>query len=93
MAQLSRGVARATSSTTVPTQASTEDPTTSAPTIEVVEKKDDKDSLDSLWGLAWEVESIKKAHERLTKEGVKITDIKNGLKDTLLTDIIYPMCT
>ena len=57
-------------------------------TIEVVEKKDDKDSLDSLWGLAWGVESIEKAHERLTKEGVEITDIKNGLKENTLVATI-----
>ena len=57
-------------------------------TIEVVEKKDDKDSLDSLWGLAWEVKSIEKAHERLTKEGVEITDIKHGLKENTLVATI-----
>ena len=27
-------------------------------TIEVIEKPDDKDSSDKLWGLAWEVENI-----------------------------------
>ena len=57
-------------------------------TIEVVEKKDDKDSLDSLWGLAWEVESIEKTHERLIKEGVEITDIKSGLKENTLVATI-----
>tara|TARA_B100000965_G_scaffold53186_1_gene39735 strand:- start:357 stop:1199 length:843 start_codon:yes stop_codon:yes gene_type:complete len=57
-------------------------------TIEVVEKKDNKTPLDSLWGLAWEVESIEKAYERLTKEGVEITDIKNGLKENTLVATI-----
>ncbi len=51
-------------------------------TIEVVEKNNDKNALDNLWGLAWEVESIERAHKRLTQEGVEITDIKNGLKES-----------
>ena len=57
-------------------------------TIEVVEKNDDKDALDNLWGLAWEVESIERAHKRLTQEGVEITDIKNGLKENTLVATI-----
>ena len=32
-------------------------------TIEVIERKNDDDSQDSLWGLAWEVESIEEAHK------------------------------
>ena len=57
-------------------------------TIEVIEKKDDKDPNDSLWGLAWEVESIKDAHERLVSKGVEVTEIKKGLKEnTLVTTI------
>ena len=53
-------------------------------TIEVIEKKDDKDPNDSLWGLAWEVESIKDAHERLVSKGVEVSEIKKGLKENTL---------
>ena len=53
-------------------------------TIEVIEKKDDKDPNDSLWGLAWEVESIKDAYERLVSKGVEVTEIKKGLKENTL---------
>ena len=57
-------------------------------TIEVIEKKDDKDPNDSLWGLAWEVESIKDAHERLVSKGVQVTEIKKGLKENTLVATI-----
>ena len=57
-------------------------------TIEVIEKKDRKDPNDSLWGLAWEVESIKDAHERLVSKGVKVTEIKKGLKENTLVATI-----
>lgn len=53
-------------------------------TIEVIEKKDDQDSNDRLWGLSWEVESIKEAHKRLVAEGVKVTSIKKGIKENTL---------
>ena len=53
-------------------------------TIEVIEKKDDKDPNDSLWGLAWEVKSIKDAHERLVSKGVEVSEIKKGLKENTL---------
>ena len=53
-------------------------------TIEVIEKKDRKDPNDSLWGLAWEVKSIKDAHERLVSKGVEVTEIKKGLKENTL---------
>ena len=56
--------------------------------IEVIEKKDDKDPNDSLWGLAWEVESIKDAHERLVSKGVEVTEIKKGLKENTLVATI-----
>ena len=57
-------------------------------TIEVIEKKDHKDPNDTLWGLAWEVESIKDAHERLVSKGVEVTEIKKGLKEnTLVTTV------
>ena len=57
-------------------------------TIEVIEKKDDKDPNDSLWGLAWEVESITDAHERLVSKGVEVTEIKKGLKENTLVATI-----
>ena len=57
-------------------------------TIEVIEKKDHKDPNDSLWGLAWEVESIKDAHERLVSKGVEVTEIKKGLKENTLVATI-----
>ena len=57
-------------------------------TIEVIERKNEDTSQDSLWGLAWEVESIKETHKRLTKEGVDITPIKDGLKENTLVATI-----
>ena len=57
-------------------------------TIEVIEKKDRKDPNDSLWGLAWEVESITDAHERLVSKGVEVTEIKKGLKENTLVATI-----
>ena len=42
-------------------------------TIEVVEKKDEKEPKDSLWGLAWEVDNIEEAHKRLVSEGVEMS--------------------
>ncbi len=57
-------------------------------TIEVVEQSHSGEGPDKLWGLAWAVESIKSAHERLTKEGIELTEIKQGLKEnTLVTTI------
>ena len=57
-------------------------------TIEVVEKRDEKESKDSLWGLAWEVDNIKEAHKRLTDNGVQMTPIKKGLKENTLVSTI-----
>ena len=57
-------------------------------TIEVVEKRDEKESKDSLWGLAWEVDNIKEAHKRLIDNGVEITPIKKGLKKNTLVSTI-----
>jgi len=57
-------------------------------TIEVIEKKDRKGPNGSLWGLAWEVESIKDAHERLVSKGVEVTEIKKGLKENTLVATI-----
>ncbi len=53
-------------------------------TIEVIEKKDDKEPSDKLWGLAWEVKSIEAAHKKLLDEGVDITPIKKGIKEKTL---------
>ena len=51
-------------------------------TIEVIGKdnKEDEDPEDSLWGLAWTVKDLDKAHKRLTSEGVEVTPIKKGRK-------------
>ena len=57
-------------------------------TIEVVEKRDEKEPKDSLWGLAWEVENIKEAHKRLINNGVEMTPIKSGLKENTLVSTI-----
>ena len=57
-------------------------------TIEVIERKNEDDSQDSLWGLAWGVESIEEAHKRLISEGVDVTPIKEGLKENTLVATI-----
>ena len=57
-------------------------------TIEVIEKKDDKEPSDKLWGLAWEVKSIEAAHKKLLDEGVDITPIKKGIKEKTLVATI-----
>ena len=57
-------------------------------TIEVVEKRDEKESKDSLWGLAWEVDNIKEANKRLIDNGVEMTPIKKGLKENTLVSTI-----
>ena len=57
-------------------------------TIEVIERKNEDDSQDSLWGLAWEVESIEEAYKRLIREGVDVTPIKEGLKENTLVATI-----
>ena len=53
-------------------------------TIEVVERSNNKKPKDTLWGLAWEVESIEDTHKRLVSEGVEVSDIKAGLKENTL---------
>ncbi|MDA7786580.1 VOC family protein [Gammaproteobacteria bacterium] len=50
-------------------------------TLEVVEKKDDLASHDSLWGLAWDVIDIEKVHKRLSTQGIDISSIKDGIKE------------
>ena len=53
-------------------------------TIEVLEKKNDEEPKDSLWGLSWEVDNIEEAHSRLKKAGVEITPIKKGIKENTI---------
>ena len=53
-------------------------------TIEVIEEKNEQPPNDRLWGLAWEVASIKETHQRLSSEGVEITPIKSGVKENTL---------
>ena len=66
---------------------------TNATTIEVIEDRDKKESPDELWGLAWEVDSIKDAHRRLVSNNVEVTPIKEGLKKgTLVTTIKSHTC-
>jgi len=57
-------------------------------TIEVLEKKNDEEPKDSLWGLSWEVENIEEAHKRLEKAGVEITPIKKGIKENTMVATI-----
>ncbi|MDC0536013.1 VOC family protein [Gammaproteobacteria bacterium] len=57
-------------------------------TIEVIEKTDDQEPQDKLWGLAWEVKSIEDAHKRLSVEGVDISPIKEGIKENTLVATI-----
>ena len=57
-------------------------------TIEVIEKKNDEEPNDSLWGLSWEVDNIEEAHERLVKAGVEITPVKKGIKENTMVATI-----
>lgn len=61
---------------------------TNKTTIEVIEKKDDKDPADKLWGLSWNVDSIEQAHKRLTDQGIEVTPIKKGIKESTLVATI-----
>jgi len=57
-------------------------------TIEVIEKKNDEEPKDSLWGLSWEVDNIEEAHKRLEKAGVEITPVKKGIKENTMVATI-----
>ena len=57
-------------------------------TVEVIEKKNDEEPNDSLWGLSWEVDNIEEAHERLEKAGVEITPVKKGIKENTMVATI-----
>ena len=53
-------------------------------TIEVIEQEDDLPPGDKMWGLAWGVKDIKKAHQRLLDEGIEVTPIQKGVKEKTL---------
>ena len=53
-------------------------------TIEVIEQEDDLPPSDKMWGLAWDVEDIEKAYQRLLDEGVEVTPIQKGVKEKTL---------
>ena len=57
-------------------------------TIEVIEQEDDLPPGDQMWGLAWEVKDIEKAHERMTAEGIEVTPIQKGAKEKTLVATI-----
>jgi len=57
-------------------------------TIEVIEQEDDLPPGDRMWGLAWEVKDIEKAHERMMAEGIEITTIQEGIKEKTLVATI-----
>ena len=57
-------------------------------TIEVIEQKDDLPSNDQMWGLAWDVKDIEKAHKRLTTEGIEVTPVQKGIKEKTLVATI-----
>ncbi|MEM1151914.1 MAG: VOC family protein, partial [Pseudomonadota bacterium] len=52
-------------------------------TLEVINRLDhahDPAAADSLWGLTWAVADLDAAHNRLTREGVAVSDIRTGRK-------------
>ena len=53
-------------------------------TIEVIEQEDDSPPSDKMWGLAWDVKDIEKAHQRLLGEGIEVTAIQKGVKEKTL---------
>ena len=53
-------------------------------TIEVIEQEDDLPPSDKMWGLAWDVQDIEKAHQRLLDEGIEVTPIQKGVKEKTL---------
>ena len=57
-------------------------------TIEVIEQKDDLPSNDQMWGLAWDVNDIEKAHKRLTTDGIEVTPVQKGIKEKTLVATI-----
>ena len=61
-------------------------------TLEVIEKKDNLDSQDSLWGLAWNVANIDEAHKRLSADGIEVTSVKNGVKENTKVITVKSHC-
>ena len=57
-------------------------------TIEVIEQKDDLKPNDKMWGLAWEITDIEKAHARLVAEGIEVTPVQKGIKEKTLVATI-----
>ena len=57
-------------------------------TIEVIEETDDLPPNDKMWGLAWDVKDIEKAHERLIAEGIEVTAVQKGIKEQTLVATI-----
>jgi len=53
-------------------------------TIEVIEQEDNLPPNDKMWGLAWDVKNIEKAHQRLEDAGVEVTPIQKGIKEKTL---------
>jgi len=57
-------------------------------TIEVIEETDDLPPNDKMWGLAWDVKDIEKAHERLIAVGIEVTPVQKGIKEQTLVATI-----
>ena len=58
---------------------------TNKTTIEVIEEHgSEPECNDTLWGLAWQVKDIVEVRNRLLKNNVEITEIKEGIKDGTL---------
>ena len=57
-------------------------------TIEVIEQEDSLPPSDKIWGLAWDVKDIEKAHQRLLDEGVEVTPIQKGVKEKTLVSTV-----
>ncbi|MDC0421765.1 VOC family protein [Hellea sp.] len=53
-------------------------------TLEVVVTEKATSIQDSLWGLAWGVESIQETRSRLISQGIKVSPIKKGVKERTL---------
>ncbi|MAZ45657.1 MAG: glyoxalase-like domain protein [Gammaproteobacteria bacterium] len=49
-------------------------------TIEVIGRGDSKETQDSLWGLAWSVDDLDLARDRLIRENVEVSEIREGRK-------------
>jgi len=66
---------------------------TNATTIEVIEKKINKNHLMSFGDLLGKLDSIEDAHKRLVSNNVEVTPIKEGLKKgTLVATIKSHTC-